>query len=145
MRPGIYEIREAETLRLTIAPRDPVPPEARLVIGDRERRFEKIVTARRKAYWSGRHDSDGIYLLAGPGSANASRADSLHVLDVAPTLATILGLSVSPLWEGRPALTGLRLDGIEVASWPTPGDGKTNQISVSEELKEKLRSMGYLE
>jgi hypothetical protein len=137
--------REAETLRLTIAPRDPVPPEARLVIGDRRRPFEKIITARRKAYWSGRHDSDGVYLLAGPGAANASLADSLHVVDVAPTLAAILGMSVSPHWEGRPTLTGLKLDDVEIASWPTPGDGKVNPISVTEELKEKLRSMGYLE
>jgi arylsulfatase A-like enzyme len=107
--------------------------------------FWELVRTRKEAFNSGQHHPDGIYLLAGPSAGSASRADSLNVVDVAPTVAALLGLPVNPMWQGQPALKGLSLDSLSVAAYPPPAhpDGRPPQMD--EHLKRRLRAMGYLD
>lgn len=134
-----------DLIRLWIAPRLLVREDSRIVMGGNEYPFGELIRARREAHYSGQHHPDGIYLLAGPSAGKASGADSLNVLDIAPTVAALLGLPVNPMWQGRPALKGLPSDRIAVAAYPPPGtpDGRPPQMD--EELKRKLRAMGYLD
>jgi arylsulfatase A-like enzyme len=137
--------RQHESIRLWIAPRVLVRENARIVIEDKEYDFEDLIRARREAHYSGQHHPDGIYILAGRSAARASDADSLNVLDVAPTVAALLGLPFNPMWQGHPALKGLPYDSLAVAAYPPPGhpDGRPPQMD--EDLKRKLRAMGYLD
>jgi len=66
-------------------------------------------------------------------------------LDVAPTIAALLGLPVSPSWTGRPALEGLSLDRVEIAEYPPPSAPAEAPVHIDEALKEKLRAIGYLD
>jgi predicted AlkP superfamily phosphohydrolase/phosphomutase len=55
------------------------------------------------------HAQDGLLIMAGPGIAPGTR-DGMHLLDVAPTVLGLFGLSVPPAMRGRsmlqPALAG---------------------------------------
>ncbi|MCK4303840.1 MAG: alkaline phosphatase family protein [Candidatus Eisenbacteria sp.] len=147
--PFLSVAREQESLCLTMVPRVLIPEKPRVVLNGKEYPFEKLFRDRPWAHWSGQHQLDGIYLLVGPAAERASRADSLHILDVAPTIAALLALPVSPLWTGRPALEGLSLENVRVATYPVPSEAACAPLEqpagMDEELMEKLKSLGYLE
>ncbi|MBD3235747.1 MAG: hypothetical protein GF330_03500, partial [Candidatus Eisenbacteria bacterium] len=142
----LFEIkRDAETLYVTLAPRLFLPEKPRILLEGREYPYEELVRARAQAFWSGKHHPDGVYLLAGPAAAQARRADSLHVLDVAPTLAALLDLPVCPRWPGSPALEGLSLADVRLSDYARPEMPQSEPQRMSDDLREKLRSLGYLE
>lgn len=137
--------RDAETLYLALMPKLFVPDDPRILLNGREYPYQELIRARPQAFWSGKHHPDGVYLLAGPAAERARRADSLHVVDVAPTLAALLDLPVCPRWPGRPALTDLSLDNVRLADYARPDMPEAESQGMSDDLREKLRSLGYLE
>jgi hypothetical protein len=144
-RPFFDVVREGDALRLEIADRDAIPERSRLVLDDADHAVEELIAMRIEARFSGEHHPDGIFLLCGPAAAGAIRSDSLHVLDVAPTVAAIMGLPFSRDWTGSPAMADFRLEGVRYADYPAPAESAPVPDNVDESLKEKLRSMGYLE
>jgi hypothetical protein len=136
---------EDEVLHLHLASRPAVPEDAKVILGGAEYPFGRVVRARREAFNSGGHHPFGIYLLSGPAAAQSVAADSLHVLDVAPTLAALLRLPISPLWPGRPAIKGVSIAELGVAEYPPPAEPAPPPTHIDESLKARLRALGYLE
>ncbi len=137
--------RDGPGLCIEIKDRNELPPDARLVIGSDARPVAELVTMRIEARFSGEHHPDGVFILAGPSSDRATFGDSLHVIDVAPTVAALLDLPSAPNWKGRPAIGNLSPEALEVAAYPAPSPFAPANAIIDEALKEKLRAMGYLE
>ncbi len=137
--------RDGPSLCLEIKDRNELPPDARLVIGSDARPVAELVAMRIEARFSGEHHPDGVFILAGPSSDRATVGDSLHVLDVAPTVAALLDLPSAPNWTGRPAIGNLSPEALAVAVYPAPSASVPANTTMDEALKEKLRAMGYLE
>ncbi len=138
--------RETDALRFTIAPRVALPESARVVLDGAHHPFDALVRARVNAYYSGAHHPDGIYIFSGPSANRAVRTDSLHVLNVAPTVAALLEMPISPLWTEPPAVTGVSLATATVAEYPLPNAPESGSSRIIDEsLREKLRSIGYLQ
>lgn len=138
-------VREEGSLCLALAPRYSLPNEAAVVLAGADYPFEELIAASNVAEYSGVHHPDGVYVLAGPSAARAIGTDSLHVLDVAPTVAALLDLPISPLWPGRPALEGVSLSDLTMAEYAPPGGPSEPSVEVDPELKDKLKAIGYLE
>jgi len=137
--------REGNSIRLEITDRDAVPESARLVLDGVSYAVEELIKMRPQARFSGEHHPDGIFLLAGPAAASAVHSDSLHVMDVAPTIAALMDLPFSTDWTGSPAALGFSMDDVEYADYPAPSEETPVPEDMNEALKEQLRSMGYLE
>jgi len=137
--------RDGHSLVIGIAPRGPIPMDAKILIDGEAYPFEHIIKASETATFSGVHDFEGVYLLAGPAASFALPADSLNVLDVAPTVAGILGLPISPAWTGQAALAMFRVSDLGIAEYPLPGEARRPTKDDDMELRRKLRAMGYLE
>jgi hypothetical protein len=144
-RPLFDVVDEGDCVKLSMAYRDAVPEGARVVLGDGDYAFTELFVTRPEAYFSGVHALDGIYVFAGPLVDVALEADSLNVLDVAPTVAALLDLPASPDWQGRPALQPGAHRFTRVARYPLPATSPEDRAPVDETLKEKLRALGYLE
>ncbi len=144
-RPFFELQRDGDSIRLQIADRDAIPEHARLVLDDADYAVEELVRMRAEARFSGEHHPDGIFLLAGPAAASAVRSDSLHVVDVAPTIAALMDLPFSTDWTGSPATQGLSTDSVEYGDYPAPSEAVPVPEDMNDALKEQLRSMGYLE
>lgn len=138
-------VREGGVVCLTLAPRPGLTPDAHIVLDRREHPFEDLIRIDREAVRSGAHHPDGVYLLSGPSATRSTRADSLHVLDVAPTVAALLDLPTSPLWPGRPAVEGGSTPDVRVAEYPPPSESPSEPREIDWTLKEKLKALGYLE
>jgi hypothetical protein len=113
----------------------------------------------------GWHEPEGILALAGPGIAPERRA-SARLLDMAPTVLSLLGLPAAPWMEGAPlpeAAQAARASGAESrpaapARLPAPprvpaatavgvaSGAPSAQLSADEEesVRERLRNLGYL-
>ena len=144
-KPFFYVTRVDESIHLGIAERDDLPEESSIILDGKPVNFNRLIRAAANAGESGTHDPDGIYLLSGPSARRATGSDSLHVVDVTPTIAAILGLPVSPLWTGSPAITGSPLIPASAEDYPPPGGTISEPERVNDELIEKLRALGYLE
>lgn len=132
-------------VRLSMVQRDAVPDGARVVLGDRDYAFEELFITKPETFFSGMHAPDGVYVLAGPSVELALEADSLNVLDVAPTVAALLDLPASPEWQGRPALRPGAYRFPRVARYPLPASSSEDVVPIDESFKERLRAFGYLE
>ncbi len=115
------------------------------MLDDADYALEQLITIRAEARFSGVHHPDGVFLLAGPAAATAVHSDSLHVLDVAPTITALMDLPFSTNWTGSPAVQGFSTDSVEYADYPAPSKTAPVPKNMNEALKEQLRSMGYLE
>jgi arylsulfatase A-like enzyme len=73
------------------------------------------------------------------------KSDSLHVVDVTPTIAAILGLPASSLWTGHPAIDGPPMRPAAAGDYPPPGGFGDEPERINEALIERLRALGYLE
>ena len=144
---GVFAVaREGNVLKLEIAPRNEVPEDAKIILAGHEHGFDSLIAARAEARFSGEHAPDGVYVLAGPMAAFAAKTDSLSVLDVAPTVAAILGLPMSTLWTGRPALREDAPVQLHDGEYPPPAAlASTLRTGLDETLKEELKSLGYIE
>lgn len=148
-RPLFRVQREGSSLNLHLAHTTLVDDETTISLTDRTYGVEDLIRTSRNrrggAGFSGEHHPTGIFVLAGPSAMRAIPADSLHVLDIAPTLAALLELPVSPEWSGRPALKGLSLAEVEVRPYAAPHAAAAGAVTISDDLKAKLKSIGYLE
>jgi len=129
---------------LALAPRDAIPERASITLAGREYPFEELVYAGQGAQWSGEHLPDGIFVLSGPAAARAASADSLNVLDVAPTVAALLDLPQCPGWTGRAAVPRPAGAAVRLAEFPLPAGAVPATPGVDPGLKEKLRAIGYV-
>jgi len=100
------------------------------------------------------HAVDGVLILSGPGIRAGQRLPDTSVVDVLPTLLTYLGLPVPEDIDGAPALDCFEPEHLEayplahVASYETgesAGDEAPLESPIDEGIKEKLRSLGYIE
>jgi len=100
------------------------------------------------------HRASGIVLMAGPGIRPGAALEGATVLDVTPTVLAILGLPVGRDMDGRvltEALTEQTLAARPVSFVETYEGGGPSGTSepvaspVDDEIKERLRSLGYIE
>jgi predicted AlkP superfamily phosphohydrolase/phosphomutase len=102
------------------------------------------------------HKLDGILFVKGPGTPKGGNISGATVLDVTPTVLALFGLPTADDMDGRPVEDALspavakrlsrekRLKTYEMARRP----GETQQpiaSPVDEELRERLRSLGYIQ
>jgi hypothetical protein len=127
--------------------RDEEVPAERLVRGTVGGEPLSDYVSRTEAY-SGEHAREGVFLAMGPGIARAARLPALELVDVAPTLLSMVGLAGSKdmpgrvpdgLWSEPPALPP------EPATFMDRVSGRrllSGQDGVNEE---QLRVLGYVE
>jgi len=109
-----------------------------------------------RAPWMGeeQHGLDGIVVLNGPGVRAGSKIDGATVFDIAPTMLALAGLPVSREMQGRVLTEALEesllsarpVDYVDsYAGIRGPGDAAPIESPVDDEVKERLRSLGYIE
>ena len=143
--PFFYVSRMGESIRIGIEPRETLSAESMIILGETSAPLKELMKVSRAPRVSGHHSPDGIYILSGPSANRAVVTDSLHVVDIAPTMAAILGLPASPLWTGRPAIEGAYLRPASASDYPPPAGTGEEPERISEDLIERLRALGYLE
>lgn len=134
-----------ELLRLAAA--DPV-----VVASDgRSIRLSSFLTA---VEWSGGHEIDGIVIMTGEVFVPGASLSDATILDVTPTILAALSLPVADDMDGRPlteAMDAAFLASRPISSVSTYETGVTRLYqtagsdSLPGELRERLRSLGYLE
>ena len=101
------------------------------------------------------HRAEGVLFAAGPGIKAGGRVEGATVLDITPTILALSGLPVARDMDGRPLsemleapfLNRFPVDYIETYEVERAGDGDEAPIEspVDEEIKEMLRSLGYID
>lgn len=100
------------------------------------------------------HREQGTIILNGPGIAPGKRIDGASVLDVTPTVLALAGLPVGRDMDGKPltaAIDPAFLQRHPIAYVDTyesqveSGDAEPVPSPVDEEVKEMLRSLGYID
>jgi hypothetical protein len=103
---------------------------------------------------SGAHDFDGVIVACGPQFTAGGDIPEASIFDVTPTLLTALGLPVANDMDGRPLVEAMTAEFLArhpvtaVESYETGERRKkehANMDEMSEDLKEQLRSIGYIE
>lgn len=102
----------------------------------------------------GMHKDDGIFVLAGPG-VGRGEITGANVYDIAPTVLVLMGLPPAKDMPGKvlwPALDPARYPPEKftqlIATYETGErgpDGAPLESPVDEELKERLRALGYID
>jgi predicted AlkP superfamily phosphohydrolase/phosphomutase len=102
------------------------------------------------------HKPDGIIFMMGPHVVKGGTISGANVLDVAPTILAIYGLPTARDMDGRPISGGLdpklvaRLERETrlLTYEPAHPEGKSEEplrSPVDQELRERLRSLGYIQ
>ncbi len=100
------------------------------------------------------HDPTGVVALWGRDIVPGTQLDSPGVLDVTPTLLALLGLPVADDMDGRvlaEAIEPAFLERYPVTTIPSYEEGVTDdgaepiESPVDDEVRERLRSLGYIE
>lgn len=98
---------------------------------------------------SGMHREDGLILVSGPGIERGLEIDA-QLLDVAPTVAHLLGLPASEEWPGR-VLTELFTEepapDLPVSSMDAYVSSRTVAAQAIDDdgIRDQLRALGYVE
>ncbi len=101
------------------------------------------------------HREDGILFINGPGIKRGERIEGASVLDVTPTVLALAGLPVARDMDGRPLTEAMSraflerhpvvyIDSYEVGGAPD-GDLTPVESPIDDEIKEMLRSLGYID
>jgi predicted AlkP superfamily phosphohydrolase/phosphomutase len=101
------------------------------------------------------HREDGILFVNGPGIKRGARIEGASVLDVTPTVLALAGLPVARDMDGRPLTEAMSraflerhpvayIDSYEVGGAPD-GDLTPVESPIDDEIKEMLRSLGYID
>ena len=117
-------------------------------------RGEKIRTkeGNKNVPWD--HAIDGTFIFRGPGIKPGYRAPDYSVVDVTPTILAYLGLPVARDFDGRPAVevfeeSFLREHPVDYVDTYESGGPRGDEVPlespIDEGIKEKLRSLGYIE
>lgn len=102
------------------------------------------------AYCQGVHSLNGVVTAFGPHFRGGVEANTVSIMDIAPTVLSLLGVASPEGTDGRPA-DGLLAQPAEVAATPAPAPAKRTSepgaYSEEEEalVKERLRGLGYIE
>ena len=102
------------------------------------------------------HKPDGIIFMRGPHVIRGGTITGATVLDITPTILALYGLPVAQDMDGRPIATGLKPDVVRRVARETKlqtyetarAKGKNEEplrSPVDEELRERLRSLGYIQ
>jgi len=93
---------------------------------------------------TGHHTMEGIVILRGPGIPAGQRIEGAHIIDVAPTVLSLMNLPIPDQMDGKPLL-GM---GMRVRCTPINGHKETEENPYSEEdeeqVMERLRELGYV-
>jgi hypothetical protein len=93
---------------------------------------------------SGSHRADGLFALAGP-AVSAGEVLGAQIVDMAPTILSILDLPVPADWDGRP-LRCLRQPGLRSAPARAALPAAVDYDAEEEEsLVRRLTQLGYFE
>jgi len=101
------------------------------------------------------HREDGIIFISGPGIKRGGSIAGASVLDATPTVLALAGLPVARDMDGRPLTEAMsrtflerhpviHIDSYEVGDAPD-GDLTPIESPVDDEIKEMLRSLGYID
>ena len=101
------------------------------------------------------HREDGILFITGPGIKRGGRIEGASVLDITPTVLALAGLPVARDMDGRPLTEAMSraflerhpvvyIDSYEVGDAPH-GDLTPVESPIDDEIKEMLRSLGYID
>jgi len=100
---------------------------------------------------SGDHRMDGVVALMGKGIKPGAALEKASIMDIAPTVLYLMGLGVPEDMDGRvltEAFTSEFLLSHPVETMPTWGEEEAVEFTYTaeeaEEIKERLRSLGYL-
>jgi len=102
------------------------------------------------------HKLDGIVFMMGPSVQRGASISGATVLDITPTLLAMYGLPTAQDMDGRPIEDGLksqvltRLKQVKrLATYETPSRRQAGEeplrSPIDEELRERLRSLGYIQ
>lgn len=95
---------------------------------------------------TGSHRLDGIFVASGPLFGHAPAGEKASVLDIAPTVLAAFGLAAPADRRGRvlPAFRG-SVDGLVTASTVDSADGPEPSEDDDDDVRERLRGLGYIE
>ena len=102
------------------------------------------------------HKPDGMIFMRGPHVIKGGTITGATVLDITPTILALYGLPVAQDMDGRPIATGLKPDVVRRVARETKlqtyetarASGQSEEplrSPVDEELRERLRSLGYIQ
>lgn len=125
-------------------------------IGERELQFLGLNIPKNQLFtphrWSGNHRPDGIFVLSGHNVQQASEMQGARIIDLAPTLLSLLGVGIPTDMDGIPLAdmiseTFLDENKIHYADPSASGDQTEKAYSDEErkEVSDRLRDLGYLE
>jgi predicted AlkP superfamily phosphohydrolase/phosphomutase len=107
------------------------------------------VPARLLEEYSGVHAMDGVFAVAGPGVRAGVDLGTREIVDVMPTLLTLLGVPVPAGIDGRAMSEALREPASVTVGAESARLGDDDDFSLSAEeeltLERSLRSLGYLD
>jgi arylsulfatase A-like enzyme len=100
------------------------------------------------------HREQGTIVLSGPNIVSGARIEGASVLDVAPTVLALSGLPVGRDMDGKPLVAAIDdaflarrpvayVDTYETAG--EEGDAEPVTSPIDDEVKEMLRSLGYID
>ncbi|MGB5036680.1 MAG: hypothetical protein WBQ66_08745, partial [Blastocatellia bacterium] len=95
---------------------------------------------------TGSHRLDGIYVASGPLFSHSPAGEKASVLDIAPTVLAAFGLAAPADRRGSilPAFCG-GVDGLATASTVDSTDAREPTEDDDEDVRERLRGLGYIE
>jgi predicted AlkP superfamily phosphohydrolase/phosphomutase len=100
-------------------------------------------------YCQGVHRREGIIAAAGPSIRESINAGAVSIMDVAPTVLSILGIPIPEGTDGRAASEILRTEReVEIAAVSqVKRDAAPSSYSDEEEeaVRERLRGLGYID
>ncbi len=99
------------------------------------------------------HRAEGVVILEGPGISRGKRIEGAGVLDITPTVLALLGVPVGRDMDGVPLVSAFEpsllearpityVDTYEMGDRMTPGG--TAESPVDDEIRELLKSLGYI-
>lgn len=102
--------------------------------------------------WSGTHEPDGVFIAIGNSFKSGCRISDSNIIDVAPTLLYCLGLPVPEEMEGKvlnEAVSEKLLQAFPVSyskdSMELLSPTEESKVSDEEEVRERLRNLGYID
>ena len=128
-------------------------PEANVIIVSDHGFTSKLDIDPKMPQLTGMHDRRGVIIVSGPAFRAAGRFEGATILDVAPTALAVMGLPIAEDMDGRVLSEVIREE--HLAEYPvtyvptyepdTPRERHEVGSSMDESIKDRLRSLGYLE
>lgn len=122
--------------------------------GGRVYEYADLVSASEKT--SGTHETEGIFVAAGPGIRRGGKLDPVRLVDVAPTVLALTGRPVAEDMDGQVRMDALDEDFLAaspihyIESYERPGNGQVKKTAgltpdEREALEDRLRALGHID